>query len=75
MGCWPCGITHLRGSVLHQAESALRECVILDPSLANVQAGKNSVHRLPLLAHYFVQPLQSHIPYRLCDEVAMMQRL
>ena len=46
-GCWPCGIAHLRVSALHQVESTLRECVILHPSLANVQAGKNSVHRLP----------------------------
>ena len=46
-GCWACGIAHLRASALHQAESTLRECVILHPSLANVQAGKNSVHRLP----------------------------
>ena len=31
-GCWPCGITFLRVSACHQADSTLRECVIFDPS-------------------------------------------
>ena len=31
-GCWPCGITFLRVSACHQADSTLRECVIFDSS-------------------------------------------
>ena len=40
MGCWSCGITHLRVSALHQAESTLRECVILTHRKLSCKRGK-----------------------------------
>ena len=54
---------------LSRAESTLRECVILHPSLAKRASGEKQCPSVAIICSLPVQSLQSHIPYCLRDEL------